>query len=120
MNLGSSTSPDNFKDFVLPGYDEFSPKEAADARQIALDRYFCQRINGSCVIAVPGPANVGFVVGVLGNWFGTLNVPAATEAFPTNGDHDLEHVIALHDGEMSRMSYRQLAVDACGIGYNIR
>jgi hypothetical protein len=77
-----------------------------------MDSFFCQLIKGSCVIAIPDPENVGFIVGILGKWVGTLNIPAVTESFPVDGEFDLGHVVALHDGEMTRMSYRQLARDA--------
>ncbi|UZR28055.1 hypothetical protein [Methylococcus mesophilus] len=115
MNFSASTTRDSFAGFGLRGYDEFSPIEEADAQQKELDSFFCQLINGSCVIAGLGPQNVVFVVGVLGKWIGTLNVPAVTESFPVEREHDLGHVVVLRDGGMTRMSYRQLAADAYGI-----
>jgi hypothetical protein len=110
MNISSSTEPDNFNDFVgLRGYDEFSRIEDADKREMELQSFFCRMIKGSCVIAIPGPQNVAFVVGILGKWVGMLNVLAVTESFPVDGEHDLGHVIALTKGKLTRMSYRQLA-----------
>lgn len=115
MKLNASTTRESFAGFGLRGYDEFSPIEEADTQQKELDSFFCQLIKGSCVIAGLGPQNVVFIVGVLGKWVGTLNVPAVTESFPVEGEHDLGHVVALHEGGMTRMSYRQLAADAYGI-----
>jgi hypothetical protein len=112
MNLSTLESPNDFKDFELRGYDEFSPIANVDKQQKEMDTFFCQLIKGSCVIAIPGPQNVGFVVGILGKWVGTLNVPATTDSFPFDDEYDLGHVIALRDGKMIRMSYRQLAKDA--------
>jgi hypothetical protein len=114
MNLDAS-SPDSFKGFGLRGYDEFSPVAEVDTRQKELDSFFCQLIKGSCVLAVPGPENVGFIIGILGKWVGTLNIPAITDSFPKDGEHDLGHAIVLHEGEMTRKSYRQLAKDAYDI-----
>ncbi|MGA3116259.1 MAG: hypothetical protein ABSF90_17700 [Syntrophobacteraceae bacterium] len=112
MNFDSSTAPDSFSGFSLRGYDEFSPVKEADVNSVELDKFFCGLINGSCVITIPGPQKVGFIVGILGKWIGTLNVPASTDSFPADGEHDLGHVIALHEGQMSKMSYRQLAEHA--------
>ncbi|RQO43078.1 hypothetical protein DBV14_26605 [Variovorax sp. KBW07] len=106
MNLTPSTPRETFAGFETLGYDEFSPVADGDAKQVVLDRFLCETVKGSCVMAIPGPRNLGFVVGVLGKWTGTLNVPAVTDTFPSLDDHDLGHVITLVDGKMERLSYR--------------
>lgn len=115
MNFDSTSTREIFEGFGLRVYDEFSPIEEVDAEQKELDSLFCQLINGSCVIVGLGPMNVVFIVGVLGKWVGTLNVPAITESFPVEGEHDLGHVVILHNGKMTRISYRQLAEKAYSI-----
>lgn len=112
MNFDTSMSPDDFKGFGLRGYDEFSPIADIDSRQKEMDSFFCQLIKGSCIIVIPGLENVSFIVGILGNWVGTLSIPAVTDSFPMDGEFDLGHVVALQDGQMSRISYRQLVQDA--------
>ena len=109
MNIDSSTSHASFEGFEIRGYDEFTQIEEKDQTHARLDKFFCQIIAGSCVLTIPGPQNIGFVVGILGKWVGTLNVPAITESFPFEGEHDLGHVVLVEDGRVSTMSYRQLA-----------
>ena len=109
MNIDSSTKSQCLKGSCLRGYDEFSRIEDADKKEVQLESFFCHMVKGSCVLAIPGPQNVAFVVGILGKWIGMLNVPAVTNSFPNDGNYDLGHVIALTKGKMTRMSYRQLA-----------
>lgn len=103
--------PGIFSHFRLRLYDEFSSIDPLDARQTMLDKNFCGSINGSCVMVIPGPSSVGFVVGILGHWIGTLNVPANTNDLPIEDDHDLGHVVRIDAGKMRRLSYRQLAAE---------
>jgi hypothetical protein len=44
---------------------------------------------------------VGFHVGVLGMYVGSIFLPD-TNCFPLGGDHDLGHVILLSPGKMER------------------
>jgi hypothetical protein len=89
MNFSSKSKREDFSNFGLRGYDEFSPTGEADKEQNELLGFFCQIIKGSCVIAGLGPSNVLISVGILGKWIGSLNVPAVTDSFPLDGDHDL-------------------------------
>lgn len=109
MNFSVKSKREDFSGFGLRGYDEFSPAEEADKEQNEILAFFCQTIKGSCVIAGLGPSNVVISVGILGKWIGSLNVPAVTDSFPLDGEHDLGHVVLLCDGKMKRLSYRQLA-----------
>lgn len=111
MNFSSESKREDFENFGLRGYDEFSPAEKADKEQNELLSLFCQLIKGSCVIAGLGPSNIVISVGILGKWIGSLNIPAVTDSFPLEGGHDLGHVVALCDGKMATLSYRQLAKD---------
>ena len=111
MNFSSESKREDFKNFGLRGYDEFSPVEKSDKEQNELLSLFCQLIKGSCVIAGLGPSNIVISVGILGKLIGSLNIPAVTDSFPLEGEHDLGHVVALCDGKMATLSYRQLAKD---------
>lgn len=112
MHFNSASKREDFKNFGLRAYDEFSSARKADVGQNELLGFFCQFLNGSCVIAGLGPSNVVISVGILGKWIGSLNVPAVTDSFPIEGEHDLGHVVALQNGKMVRLSYRQLAKQA--------
>jgi len=112
MNFNSESKREDFTNFGLRGYDEFSPTDEVDKEQNELLGLFCRLIKGSCVITGLGPSNVVISVGILGKWIGSLNVPAITDSFPLEGDHDLGHVVALCDGKMTNLSYRQLVKDA--------
>ncbi|UOV04885.1 HNH endonuclease [Pseudoxanthomonas mexicana] len=112
MNYDASVDEPLVEGMALRGYDEFTPVDSPDAQEVATHKYLCQMIGGSCVMVLPGPENLGFVVGILGKWMGTLNVPAITESFPWDDVHDLGHVVALTDGEAARMSYRRVVEDA--------
>lgn len=94
-------------------YDQFSGPEERDKSDHQILEFLCRFVNGSCVISVPGPRNVVFAVGVLGQMVGTLNVPAVTKCFPSGGDHDLGHAVVLQKGKVFRMSCRALLQKAC-------
>jgi hypothetical protein len=108
MNFDSAQNPD-FKAFRTQVYDEFIQPSAADQQQFAMDEAFCKLVKGSCVYFVPGPVNLGIVVGVLGKYLATLNVPAQTNEFPFSDENDPGHVVLLEKGKMERISYRQFA-----------
>ncbi len=111
MNSSDKSKKEEFANFGLRGYDEFSPVEELDKERTELTNLFCRLINGSCVITGLGPSNVVISVGILGKWIGSFNIPAITDSFPLEGEHDLGHVVILCDGKMRKVSYRQLAKD---------
>lgn len=110
--LLESADRDAFSSFGLRLYDEFSDVAPSDRKQVMLDKSFCGLIGGSCLMTIPGPSSVGFVIGILGQWMGTLNVPADTSDLPLEGNYDLGHVVRIDAGVMRRLSYRQLATEA--------
>jgi len=112
MNFSSVLKREDFLNFGLRIYDEFTPISGADKEQTELLSFFSQTTNGSCVIAGLGPSNVIISVGILGKWIGAVNVPAVTDSFPLEGKHDLGHAVLLCDRKMDRFSYRQLAQNA--------
>lgn len=93
----------------LRGYFEYMPVEEKDALGVQRDQLMCATVDGSVVVASPTTGSILFIVGVLGQWVGTLNVPAKTDAYPNEGDHDLGHVVLLVDGRTEHISYREFA-----------
>ncbi|WP_197731825.1 hypothetical protein [Xanthomonas citri] len=98
-----------FPDCQLRLYDEFSQVAEEDAGQTYISSKFCELTLGSCIHFIPGEESVGIVFGILGQWIGTLNVPACTDDFSWTNDHDLGHVILLEDRKLRQLSYRQMA-----------
>ncbi|UUO12073.1 hypothetical protein M6D76_05090 [Alcaligenes faecalis] len=60
-------------------------------------------------MSTPTNESVIFTVGVLGQWVGTMNVPAQTDSYPNDGIHDVGHVILMVDGKTERISLREFA-----------
>lgn len=49
----------------------------------------------------------GAFVGILGEYIGTIHVPAVMEAFPMDGEHQMGHVIQLQRPGFARVSMKQ-------------
>lgn len=110
MNFDPKTSTrEEFKGVGLKAYDEFTTANEQDSQQRATDELFCSIVNGSCVQFIPGPENIGIVVGILGKYVATLNVPANTDEFPFSEENDLGHVVIIENGVVERISYRNMA-----------
>ncbi|MCM2379846.1 hypothetical protein [Pseudomonas marginalis] len=109
MEFNPKSKKDDFSEFELKVYDEFTPVDEKDSEQYALDKLFCEIVHGSCVYFIPGPKNLGIVVGVLGQYVATLNVPANTSDFPFTELNDLGHAIVIESSHAKRISYRGLA-----------
>ncbi|MCC8531914.1 HNH endonuclease [Xanthomonas phaseoli] len=107
MNLKKDEDID--PDCKLRLYDEFSVNDEEDTEQTAISARFCKDTAGSCLHFLPGEKSVGIVFGILGQWIGTLNVPARTDGFDWIGGHDLGHAVLLEGGTLRQLSYRQLA-----------
>lgn len=108
MNMTDKETKEDFRTIKTRVYDQFSGPEEKDKNEFKVQEFLCNFVNGSCVIAIPGPRNVQFTVGVLGRFTGMLNVPGITTDFPIDGDHDLGHAIVLQKGKIYRMSYLAL------------
>ncbi|RBB99208.1 HNH endonuclease [Pseudomonas sp. MWU12-2115] len=109
MDLNSEVNDIDFSGFGLTAYDEFMPANEQDSDQLAMDKLFCEIVQGSCICFVPGPANLGIIIGILGKHVATLNVPANTNDFPFTEANDLGHAIIIESGQANRMSYREFA-----------
>jgi len=49
----------------------------------------------------------GIFVGILGDYMGTIHVPAVMEGFPNDGEHQMGHVIQLQRPGFNRVSMKQ-------------
>ena len=68
-------------------------------------RMFCASVRGSVVVLITGRDSFGVGVGILGQYVGMVNVPAATTDFPKKGVHRWGHVLAIVDGQLKRCSW---------------
>lgn len=109
MEFNPTSKKNDFSGFGLKVYDEFTSANEKDSEQYALDKLFCEIVQGSCVYFIPGPKNLGIIVGILGQYVATLNIPANTIDFPFTELNDLGHAIVIESGEAKRISYRELA-----------
>lgn len=99
----------------LRGCFDLYPVEPKDARQVQLEKVMCEAVSGSVVMSTPTNESVIFTVGVLGQWVGTMNVPAQTDSYPNDGIHDVGHVILMVDGKTERISLREFAKYVYGL-----
>src|SRR3984957_8152546 len=82
---------------------------ASQAEERDLQACIASMVAGSCVVFLPGPANLMMFCGLLGNYIGMINVEAETPSFwPKIHDYDIGHVIAVTKGRVHRGSYRSL------------
>lgn len=93
----------------LRGCFDLYSVEPKDADQVLLEKAMCEAVSGSVVMSTPTSESVIFTVGVLGQWVGSMNVPAQTDSYPNDGIHDLGHVILMVDGKTERKSLREFA-----------
>ncbi|MFA8631404.1 hypothetical protein QT937_021890 [Xanthomonas campestris pv. campestris] len=107
MNLKKDEDID--PDCKLRLYDELSAIDNEDSELTAISESFCKETAGSCIHFLPGEESVGIVFGILGQWIGTLNVPARTDGFDWIDEHDLGHAVLLEGRTLRQISYRQLA-----------
>lgn len=96
-----------FANSEVRGFFEHMPIPDGQERFVKRDQALCETVAGSVVIAIPTKGSVVFMVGILGQWVGMLNVPADTRRYPKEGLHDLGHAVLLVDGKTERVSYRE-------------
>ena len=82
----------------------YDPPSETDWKLLVL-RKFCSKVEGSVVVLVPGPDCFQVTVGILGQFLGTINVPANTTALPNEGDYHWGHVISVVQDEVQRRSW---------------
>lgn len=113
MRFDQSTADlEDFEGFETKGWFWPFPVEEKDKNDHQLYQFLASHLESSFVLAIPGPSNLGLIVGILGQVAGIINCPAKTDDFPFENDHDLGHLVSTKDGKMTRMSYRELARNA--------
>lgn len=119
MNYDGNPEEQDFSAFKLKVMEEFFPPEKKDLQQVAVEKFICGMVGGSCVYFVPGPVNIGVTVGVLGQFVASLNIEANTDDFPFDhpvaDQNDLGHAVVIENRVVQRMSYRALAYRAHGV-----
>lgn len=86
-----------------------------DEEPLEVFRLLCKRVAqpSSIVGLVPGKSNFGVFVGILGNYIGTINVPADTGSFPNTGNYELGHIICPQGGNLVRVSFKRALEKLC-------
>ena len=82
----------------------YEPPSESDWQLLVL-RQFCSEIEGSVIVLLPGPNFFQVTVGILGQFLGTINVPANTSLFPNEGDYHWGHAISVVKGKVERRSW---------------
>lgn len=90
--------------------DRFHPDSYAGGNA-HMYRVLIEAYGRSIVICVPHDDAISFHVGLVGTYIGSIICPAITTDLPSDGDHDLGHVICLAPGPYNRLSFRALAQD---------
>ena len=80
---------------------------AQDDPDVEVFRLLSQTYGNSTVVGfVPSTSSLIVFVGVLGLYVGLIDAVADTTEFPTDGTHDLGHVMVLREGKIERQSLR--------------
>lgn len=92
-------------------FDRFTP--AADDDHLIMKLLITQR-QESKILLIPGYDCFGIAVGILGDFMGFMNIPAAGHNLRNSGDYDLGHVITITKGKVVRQSYRSAVEQLSG------
>lgn len=90
----------------LRGFFEFWSGPEDDSIDTNFHRALCESVGGSLVLTRVIDGGIIFIVGILGQWVGTLNVPANVENYPVAGMHDCGHAVLLVGKKTERISGR--------------
>ena len=91
----------------------YAPPSEKDWKRLVLWQ-FCSRVEGSVVVLLPGPDCLHVTVGVLGQFIGTVSVPANTRCFPNEGDYHWGHVMLVTNKRLERKSWLKCMKDFVG------
>lgn len=111
FNKNSKEEQKKLKSIKTKAVLEFFNIEEKDKNTTEMYEYIAKYIQGSFVLFVPGPINIGIVVGTLGKLTGVLNCPANTDNFPLFDEHDLGHIVIIENGKVTRKSFRSICFD---------
>jgi hypothetical protein len=104
MNFQSSHP--NGHEGVEPRIDDRfneSPNE-----EVQIFRALCKASEPYSIVGFAHSNNrFGIFVGVLGDYIGTIHVPAVMEGFPTHGEHQMGHLIQLQRPGFTRVSMKR-------------
>ena len=76
-----------------------------------LDKVLAENWKRSIVVSIPHENSISFLVGILGQYLGTIIIPCNSDIFPRDGEHDLGHAMRMSPGAAERLSYRELIIE---------
>lgn len=109
LDLNRAKDEKIFDDSNIRFIDRFHPDSRT--KDGLLYRSLCESLARSIFIAVPHHESISFHVGIVGQYLGSIIIPADTKELPNDGDHDVGHVVMMAPGSIQRISLRQLAQD---------
>jgi hypothetical protein len=83
-----------------------SKNDRADPKHLVVE-FMLRSLGCSGAVVSYAQGRLIFFIGILGEWFSTISVPAEDRAFPDTGDFDWGHVVALKSGGIVRLSFRE-------------
>ncbi len=89
-----------FDSIFDPNFDRNDPNH--NVAELMLRAFDC-----SAVIVSYASGALLFFIGILGEWFSTIVVPADDKAFPDTGDFDLGHALVIEPEGLARLSFRE-------------
>ena len=110
LNIDQAKTDNTFENCQIKFCNRFHP-DSRDASAAGMYRTLCEYIHRSLFISIPHHSSISFHVGVVGEYIGSMIVPANTDRLPIDGEHDLGHCIVLGPGNIERTSYRCLLQD---------
>ena len=85
-----------------------------DEESLQLFRLLCELVMPSSLVGfVPSSHSLSVFVGILGNYVGTITVPANSRYIPNKDEFEWGHVICLQKGELVRMSFKSILEELC-------
>ena len=98
--------PHDANDVVRARVDSYldDPPTKSEWKRIVL-RNFCSTLDGSVVALIPGPKSFHITVGILGQYLGSVSVPADTRSFPNEGHLHWGHAISVVQNTVERRSW---------------
>jgi hypothetical protein len=103
----------NFQSLHPTGYEGVEARiddrfnESPNA-EVQIFRALCKASEPYSIVGFAHSNNrFGIFVGVLGDYIGTIHVPAVMEGFPTHGEHQMGHLIQLQRPGFTRVSMKR-------------
>jgi len=110
-NLQETFQSDAKKLKNLRFYDSFTKEKPEDKPWIDIYKMYCEILRGSNVLWTYSPQSIIVHVGILGKFIGCVNFEADVQAFPSDGDYWLGHVLLCKNNTLIRNSWRAAVME---------